>query len=334
MYVLYIDIYIIYVCGHYTYILIIHIIISQAQLLTENTRSRLTPAACRGADRQETKGGPQLFPDMEMNIWKQQMHGAIGAFLSEIPATSRFSMNFESNTLEIRVHFQMAPTENAHKEPKKKAPPSKVKRNRRRLAKFLDKPETQPDSPPSTSCEKSSEGEELVAPPLFAPLEPCMEEGESLEFDTSAVADSGKDPPPSMQTKTSFTCKDREQGQGEMEKGKDGDKILVDNEAGREDEMEEKIETETEIQEPDIQDMFMKLIADFQSIKDKCEPIKDTANEFETESETETETNPTREDAQPVCTVRVPAHQISDRKFVKVERKRRKRKEQTDCKAS
>ena len=269
------------------------------------------------------------------------MHGAIGAFLSEIPATSRFSMNFESNTLEIRVHFQMAPTENAHKEPKKKAPPSKVKRNRRRLAKFLDKPETQPDSPPSTSCEKSSEGEELVAPPLFAPFEPCMEEGESLEFDTSAVADSGKDPPPSMQTKTSFTCKDREQGQGEMEKGKDGDKILVDNETGREDEMEEKIETETEIQEPDIQDMFMSMYADLQEMKkssaflDKYEPIKDTTNEFETESETENENNPTREDEQPVRTVRVPAHQITDRKFVKVERKRRKRKDHpNDCKAS
>ena len=107
--------------------------------------------------------------------------------------------------------------------------------------------------------------------------------------------------------------------------------------------MEEKIETETEIQEPDIQDMFMKLLADFQSIKessaclDKYEPIKDTTNEFETESETEneTETSPTREDEQPVRAVRVPAHQITDRKFVKVERKRRKRKDhQKDCKTS
>ena len=35
---------------------------SQAQLLTANTRSRLAPAVCRGADRQETGGGPQLFP--------------------------------------------------------------------------------------------------------------------------------------------------------------------------------------------------------------------------------------------------------------------------------
>ena len=60
------------------------------------------------------------------------------------------------------------------------------------------------------------------------------------------------------------------------------------------------------------------------------EPSKDMANEFETR----TKINPTQEDAQPICTVHVPTHQISDWKFVKVERKRRKRKEQTDCKAS
>ena len=278
-----------------------------------------------------------------MNIWKQQMHGAIGAFLSEIPATSRFSMNFESNTLEIRVHFQMAPTENAHKEPKKKAPPSKVKRNRRRLAKFLDKPETQPDSPPSTSCEKSSEGEELVAPPLFAPLEPCMEEGVSLEFDTSAVADSGKDPPSSMQTKTSFTCKDREQGQGEMEKGKDGDKISVDNVVGREDETEEEIEMETEMHKSkdtwleciEAKDPWSKWTTDKGAgWGDEMEEKIETETEIQ-EPDIETENNPTREDKQPVCTVRVPAHQITDRKFVKVERKRRKRKDhQNDCKTS
>ena len=44
---------------------------------------------------------------------------------------------------------------------------------------------------------------------------------------------------------------------------------------------------------------------------------------------------PTREEVQPVRTVRVPAHKISDREFVKIERKQRKNKEyQTDCKAS
>ena len=43
------------------YIIYIYVSSSQAQLLTENIRSRLTPAVCRGADRQETGGGPQLF---------------------------------------------------------------------------------------------------------------------------------------------------------------------------------------------------------------------------------------------------------------------------------
>merc|ERR1711917_209525 len=116
-----------------------------------------------------------------------------------------------------------------------------------------------------------------------------------------------------------------------------GDKILVDNETGREDEMGEEIETETERQDPDlIRELFTTMLADLQSMKENMatradfEPFKDMANEFETR----TEINPTREDAQPVRTVRVPAYQISDRKFVKIKRKRRKRKEQTDCKAS
>ena len=120
-----------------------------------------------------------------------------------------------------------------------------------------------------------------------------------------------------------------------------GDRILVDNETGREDEMEEEIETETEMHDLDsIRELCMKMLTDVASMKEKMatranfEPFKDMANKFETETKTETETNPTQEDAQPVCTVRVPAHQISDRKFVKVKRKRRKRKEQTDCKAS
>ena len=134
-----------------------------------------------------------------------------------------------------------------------------------------------------------------------------------------------------------------------------GDRILVDNETGREDEMEEEIETETEMHDSDpIRELCMKMWTDITSMKEEMatavdnisanvasmkgemattadsEPFKDMANEFETR----TEINPTREDVQPVRTVRVPAYQISDRKFVKIERKRRKRKEQTDCKAS
>ena len=116
-----------------------------------------------------------------------------------------------------------------------------------------------------------------------------------------------------------------------------GDKILVDNVTGREDEMEEEIETETEMHDSDpIRDMCMEMMATMERMDKKMatradfEPFKDMANEFETR----TKINPTQEDVQPVRTVRVPAYQISDRKFVKIERKRRKRKEQTDCKAS
>ena len=67
------------------------------------------------------------------------MHGAIGAFLCEIPATSRFSASFESSFLEIQVHYPVAPTKNTLEKPKKKVPPSKVRCNRQRLMKFLEK---------------------------------------------------------------------------------------------------------------------------------------------------------------------------------------------------
>ena len=118
------------------------------------------------------------------------MHGAIGAFLCEIPATSRFSASFESSFLEIRVHYPVAPTENTLEKPKKKVPPSKVRRNRRRLMKFLDKPEAQSDLPPA-SHEISGEGEETPAPPLFPSLETCAREASqdltSLQPDTTHV---------------------------------------------------------------------------------------------------------------------------------------------------
>ena len=119
--------------------------------------------------------------------------------------------------------------------------------------------------------------------------------------------------------------------------------------------MEEEIETETEMHDSDpIRELCMKMLTDITSMKEEMatavdnisanvasmkgemattadfELLKDTANDFKNRIEI----SPTREDVQPVCTVRVPAHQISDRKFVKIKRKRRKRKEQTDCKAS
>ena len=61
-------------------------------------------------------------------------------------------------------------------------------------------------------------------------------------------------------------------------------------------------------------------------------------SQLRAEYENKIKISPTKEDqedVQPARTVRVPAHQIWDRKFVKIEGKRRKQKDhQTDCKAS
>ena len=249
-----------------------------------------------------------------MEILKQQMHEAISAFLGGIPATSRFSMNFESDILDIRVHYELAPTENALRKRKKKVPPSKIKRNRQRLVKFLEKPAAQPDLPPITSCERSSEGEEISAPPLIAPFETCMEE-ESLECDTISV-DSGDPHSPSMRTKSSFTGKNRENS------GQWGEEKCTAEKMDR---------TNTE-KSSDKEDM-KKDYGTWSEWPDESPWAKwRTDNEWKPNT---TETNSTQEDVQPVSTVRVPAHQISDREFVKTKRKRRKRKDhQTDCKTS
>ena len=274
----------------------------------------------------------------------------MGAFLCEIPATSGFSASFESSFLEIRIHYPVSLAENSLKKPKKKVPPSKVRRNRQRLMKFLEKPEAQSNLP-LLSHEKLGDSEGISAPPFVAHPNPCLGKELSkevgLECDTAHIT-------PGFHDAAISPSLHREGGEREKVQGKEvdfdennenwsehGDKILVDNETGREDEMEEEIKTETEMHDSDsIRELCMKMLTDVASMKEKMattvdfEPFKDMANEFETETKTETKINPTRDDAQPVRTVRVPTYQISDRKFVKMERKRRKRKEQTDCKAS
>ena len=61
-------------------------------------------------------------------------------------------------------------TESTLEKPKKKVQPSKVKGNRRRLAKFLEKSETQPNLPPVTSHERSGGVEGILEPPSLRPL--------------------------------------------------------------------------------------------------------------------------------------------------------------------
>ena len=333
----------------------------------------------KGASRQETGGGPYSIPDME--ILKQQMHEAISAFLGGIPATSRFSMNFESDILDIRVHCELAPTENALRKRKKKVPPSKIKRNRQRLMKFLEKPAAQPDLPLITSCERSSEGGEIPSrSPLIPPLGTCTEVG--LEFDTSADTD-----PHSYLQASSITCKESEHSiQGDEEKGKDEgkgqgqvdppplsdtdldwlpgitkmlaeirDKTKItkmetnqtntEKSSDRED-MEKDNGTRSDWETTDEDEWGTPHRNDWGrpcspwTRKNSCHSNTPQPNtgpstgntENKTEIETESEPGP---DAQPVRAVRVPAHQASDKKFVKVGRKRRKKKNhQTDCKTS
>ena len=129
---------------------------------------------------------------MAEEIWRKRIHEAMGAFLCEIPATSGFSASFESSFLEIRIHYPVSLAENTLKKPKKKVPPSKVRRNRRRLMKFLEKPEAQSNLP-LLSHEKLGDSEGISAPPFVAHPNPCLGKELSkevgLECDTAHITD-------------------------------------------------------------------------------------------------------------------------------------------------
>ena len=126
------------------------------------------------------------------------MHEAMGAFLCEIPATSGFSASFESSFLEIRIHYPVSLAENSLKKPKKKVPPSKVRRNRRRLMKFLEKPEAQSNLP-LLSHKKLGDSEGTSAPPFIAHPKPCPGKefckDVGLQSDTAHIADTAIPPP-------------------------------------------------------------------------------------------------------------------------------------------
>ena len=136
------------------------------------------------------------------------------------------------------------------------------------------------------------------------------------------------------------------QSKKEKEKA-EGRKIVEDTEAGLEDKTEDKDETEDELEDlpEDTPAWAMKLLAKFDSInvhadraiKNNFKAFKDIGNKTEDILRpcTSANTENAADALLPVRTVRVPAHQISDRKFVTVGRQRRKHKEyQTDCKPS
>ena len=115
---------------------------------------------------------------------------------------------------------------------------------------------------------------------------------------------------------------------------------------GLEDEIEPENEWPEDVEVRPKSDFFSSPA--YREIEEKCVQsirciipsanIDKIRSQLRAEYEKRTKISPTQEDqedVQPVRAVCVPAHQVSDRKFVKVERKRRKRKDhQTDCKTS
>ena len=77
-------------------------------------------------------------------------------------------MNFQNGTLEIRVQFQGTLSKSALEKPKKKVPPSKIRRNRQRLARFLQK--EGPNLSSATSHEIPEGVKGAPTPPLITPL--------------------------------------------------------------------------------------------------------------------------------------------------------------------
>jgi len=295
---------------------------------------------------------------MAEEIWRKRVHEAMGAFLCEIPATSGFSASFGSSFLEIRIHYPASLAENSLKKPKKKVPPSKVRRNRRRLLKFLDKPEVQSDLPPA-SRKISGEGEETPAPPLFPSLETddgkAFKDFTSLQPDTT-YADIATTPSLSQGGKFKEQGKEMNSVNNKFSSENEG-MISEDNETGLDNNLRFKegirnysVPTkwaaphERDYPRPRSPDIWTKI--SLPSNAEAPQPVTgaNTENlrsdlprrrEEGLEPPRRREISPTREEVQPVRTVRVPAHKISDREFVKIERKQRKNKEyQTDCKAS
>ena len=130
----------------------------------------------------------------------------------------------------------------------------------------------------------------------------------------------------------------RNRSKKEKEKAEDMIEIVGDTEAGSEDKTED--EDKSEDRPEDTLALAMKLLAKMErmdAVLDAQLAAKDIGNKAEDTLQpcTSAITENAADALQPIRTVRVPAHQISDRKFVTVGRKSRKLKEyRTDCKPS
>ena len=72
---------------------------------------------------------------------QKRVHEAIEFFFRELPQFLESSVVQEDRTLVIKLDFPH-PTRGTFEKPKKNAPPSRIWRNRLRLARFLERSDT------------------------------------------------------------------------------------------------------------------------------------------------------------------------------------------------
>ena len=71
--------------------------------------------------------------------WRLQANRALSSMLLDLPGTSKMRVRMEGCSLEVKIEFEIMAPEQSNISKKKSIPPSKIRRNRKRLEMFLKK---------------------------------------------------------------------------------------------------------------------------------------------------------------------------------------------------
>ena len=71
--------------------------------------------------------------------WRIQANRALSSMLLDLPGTSKMRVRMEGCSLEVKIEFEIMAPEQSNISKKKSIPPSKIRRNRKRLEMFLKK---------------------------------------------------------------------------------------------------------------------------------------------------------------------------------------------------
>ena len=71
--------------------------------------------------------------------WRLQANRALSSMLLDLPGTSKMRVRMEGCSLEVKIEFDIIAPEQSNISKKKSIPPSKMRRNRKRLENFLKK---------------------------------------------------------------------------------------------------------------------------------------------------------------------------------------------------